>query len=146
VSTGQQIVAVPPVVGLTQADAQTAIEAAGFEVGQVVERSSTEPPGQVLESTPAAGSKVSIPAIVSLVVSVGSNVALVPNVVGRSVDDARDVLKSAKLNVGGISAPPGTNADAGTVSAQNPAAGTHVATGTKVMLQVGTPAAGGRPQ
>lgn len=145
VSTGQQIVAVPPVVGLTQADARTAIEAAGFEVGEVVERPSSNPPGQVLESTPATGTKVPIPATVSLVVSVGSSVALVPNVVGRSVEDARDVLKSAKLNVGDIAAPPGANTEGGTVSSQNPAAGARVATGTKVMLQVGTPA-GGRPQ
>lgn len=146
VSTGQQIVAVPAVVGLTQADAQSAIEAAGFELGQVVERPSSNPPGQVLESTPGAGAKVSIPSSVSIVVSVGSNVALVPNVVGRSLEDARDVLRSAKLNVGGVTAAPGSSAEGGTVSAQNPPAGARVATGSKVMLSVGSIAAGGRPQ
>jgi serine/threonine-protein kinase len=146
VSSGQQIVSVPSVVGLTQADAQTALEAAGFELGQVVEKSYAGPPGQVLASNPAAGAKVTIPASVSIVVSVGSNVALVPNLVGRSVSDARDVLESAKLSVGAISAPPGTSTDGGTVSGQSPAAGTHVPTGSKVMLQVGNIAAGGRPQ
>ena len=146
VSIGEQVVSVPPVVGLTQADAQTALEAAGFELGKVIERPNAGPPGQVLESTPASGAKVAIPATVSIVVSVGSNVALVPNVVGRSLSDAREVLESAKLSVGGITAPPGTSPDGGMVSSQSPAAGTHVATGSKVMLQVGAIAAGGRPQ
>jgi eukaryotic-like serine/threonine-protein kinase len=146
VSTGQQVVAVPPIVGLTQSDAQAAIEAAGFELGQVVERPNAGPPGQVLESTPAGGSKVVIPASVSIVVSVGSNVALVPNVVGRSVSDAREVLQSAKLGVGGIMAPPGVSTAAGMVSSQNPAAGAHVATGSKVVLQIGPGVSGARPQ
>jgi serine/threonine-protein kinase len=146
VSIGEQVVSVPPVVGLTQADAQTALEASGFELGKVIEKPFAGPPGQVLESTPASGAKVAIPATVSIVVSVGSNVALVPNVVGRSLSDAREVLQSAKLSVGGITAPPGTSTDGGVVSSQSPAAGTHVATGSKVMLQVGTIAAGGRPQ
>lgn len=146
VSAGQQIVAVPPIAGLTQADAQSALEAAGFEVGQVVEKPYAGPPGQVLASTPAAGEKLQIPSVVAIVVSVGSNVALVPNLVGRSLADARQVLRSARLSIGTIDAAAGTNSDGAPVTSQSPAAGTHVATGSKVTLQVGTIAAGGRPQ
>ena len=146
VSEGQQVVAVPPIVGLTQADAQSALEAAGFELGKVVERPFPGPPGQVLESTPASGEKVVIPAAVSIVVSVGSNVTVVPNVVGRSVTDARQVLRSAGLTFGIISVPPGAASNGGTVTAQNPSAGARVDTGTKITLQVGGIAPGGRPE
>lgn len=145
VSAGQQVVAVPSVVGLTQADAESALEAAGFDLGQVVQRENSGPPGQVLESTPPSGVRVAIPSSVSLVVSVGSAVALVPNVVGRSVGDARDVLESAGLALGQVSAPTPEVSDGELVTGQNPAAGSHVPTGTKITLQVGSTTAGGRP-
>jgi Uncharacterized protein conserved in bacteria len=145
VSEGQQVVAVPPIVGLTQADAESALEAAGFELGKVVEKSYPGPPGQVLESTPASGEKVVIPAAVSIVISVGSNITVVPNVVGRTVADARQVLRSAGLAVGAINVPPGAVSDGATVTAQNPAAGARVDTGTKITLQVGGIGPGGRP-
>jgi len=72
VSAGQQIVSVPSVVGLSQTDAQTLIEGAGFELGQVTEKTSDLPRGQVLESHPAAQSKAAVPSPVSLVVSNGN--------------------------------------------------------------------------
>ena len=71
VSAGQQIVNVPAVVGLSQADAQAALEGAGFELGQVIQKPSAKPRGQVLESRPAAGAKAAIPSPVSIVVSSG---------------------------------------------------------------------------
>jgi serine/threonine-protein kinase len=75
VSAGQQIVDVPSVVGLSQADAQTALEAAGFELGQVTEKASTTPRGQVVESRPAAGTKATIPSPVAIAISAGPNSA-----------------------------------------------------------------------
>jgi beta-lactam-binding protein with PASTA domain len=70
-SAGQQIVSVPNVVGSTQADAQTALEGAGFELGTVSEKASDTPMGQVLASNPAAGAKAGIPSAVAIVVSAG---------------------------------------------------------------------------
>lgn len=75
VSAGQQIVAVPLLIGLSQADAQTALEAAGFELGTVTEKTSTTPKGQVVESTPAAGAKAPISSAVAIAVSAGPNSA-----------------------------------------------------------------------
>jgi serine/threonine-protein kinase len=60
VSAGQQIVDVPSVVGLSQADAQTALEAAGFELGQSRE-GEHHAARAVVESRPAAGTKTTIP-------------------------------------------------------------------------------------
>jgi eukaryotic-like serine/threonine-protein kinase len=70
-SAGQQIVPVPAIVGLSQADAQSTLDGAGFELGQVIQRPDSAPRGQVLESRPPPGTKVGIPSTVSIVVSAG---------------------------------------------------------------------------
>jgi serine/threonine-protein kinase len=72
VSAGQQLVAVPAIVGMSQTDAQTALEGAGFELGQVIEKPDKAPLGEVLESKPAPGEKVGIPSSVAVTVSTGS--------------------------------------------------------------------------
>ena len=71
VSAGQQMVAVPAIVGLSQSDAQAALEGAGFELGQVSERPNAAPRGQVIESHPSPGTKASIPSAVAITVSSG---------------------------------------------------------------------------
>jgi eukaryotic-like serine/threonine-protein kinase len=71
VSAGQQMVAVPAIVGLAQGDAQSALEGAGFELGQVTERPNAAPKGRVIESHPSPGTKAGIPSAVAITVSSG---------------------------------------------------------------------------
>ena len=64
--------AVPNVVGLTQANAQTALTTAGLTVGTVTTMpSETVPTGQVISQTPVAGSNVAPGSAVALVISSG---------------------------------------------------------------------------
>jgi serine/threonine-protein kinase len=72
VSAGQELAKVPAVVGMTQSDAEAALEGAGFEVGKVSQTRNEAPLGQVLESKPAPGALVAIPTAVSLTVSDGT--------------------------------------------------------------------------
>jgi eukaryotic-like serine/threonine-protein kinase len=72
VSAGQQMVAVPAIVGLAQGDAQSMLEGAGFELGQVTEKPNAAPKGRVIESHPAPGTKVGIPSAVAITVSSGT--------------------------------------------------------------------------
>jgi len=72
VSAGQRMAFVPSIVGLPQNAAEEALQEAGFELGQVFERPSNAPAGEVIESKPAPGSRAAIPGSVSLVISVGS--------------------------------------------------------------------------
>jgi serine/threonine-protein kinase len=72
VSAGQEIVSVPAVVGMTQEDAEAALQGAGFEVGKVSQTRSGAPVGQVIESKPSPGSKVAVPSAVSITVSDGT--------------------------------------------------------------------------
>jgi serine/threonine-protein kinase len=72
VSAGQEVVTVPSIVGMTQSDAEAALEGAGFEVGAVAQEHSSAPMGQVVDSKPAPGSRVAIPTSVSISVSDGT--------------------------------------------------------------------------
>ena len=70
VSTGPPPVAVPNVVGLTLADATTAITAAGLVLGTVkMARSDAVPSGSVISQSPAAGTSVARGSAVNLTVS-----------------------------------------------------------------------------
>jgi hypothetical protein len=62
---------VPNVVGLTQAEAVTAITGAGLTVGGVTVVNSTEPAGTVIGQTPAGGTTVDPGSGVDVVVSLG---------------------------------------------------------------------------
>jgi beta-lactam-binding protein with PASTA domain len=68
-------VAVPNVVGLTQAAAQTAIAGAGLTVGAITTANSASvPAGQVISQSPASGVSVAPGSAVALVVSLGAAV------------------------------------------------------------------------
>lgn len=145
-SAGQQIATVPAIVGMTQADAQAALEGAGYELGQVTEKPSSAARGQVIASTPTPGSKATIPSAVAVIVSEGSDVVLVPDVVGRNLADAQRLLQQATLTASDLAGPQGGTASQGTtVASQTPAAGAQVAAGSRVDLYLTAPG-GGRPQ
>lgn len=140
VSIGQQFGRVPALTGLTREDAQHALENAGFDVGDVTERPSQTPAGQVIDSRPRAGSDSPVPGAVSLVVSAGPTVVLVPNVVGHTVAESRTILEAAGLSVNDVRTLAGgvvTDENA-IVTDQTPAAGTQVSAGQRVSLQTGS--------
>ena len=72
VSLGPAFVSVPSVVGLTQANAQSAISGAGLTVGAITNASSaTVAAGAVISQNPAAGASVAPSSAVAIVVSSG---------------------------------------------------------------------------
>ncbi|HJU87881.1 MAG TPA: PASTA domain-containing protein, partial [Gemmatimonadaceae bacterium] len=85
VSRGQQMGEVPLLVGLTRAQAETAIERAGLAVGSVLETNSNQPRGQVLSSRPIGGERVAVPSAVNLSVSRGPATVQVPDMIGQDV-------------------------------------------------------------
>ena len=126
--------AVPNVVGLTQAAAQAAITAAGLTVGTVTTATSpTVAIGAVISQNPTAGNNVAPGSAVALVVSLG---AQVPDVVGLTQSVAHTALISAGLTVGTVTAVFSDTVPLGTVISQNPPAGTNVAPGSGVALEI----------
>lgn len=87
--------AIPPVAGLTVADATKALTDVGLVVGATSEEfSDTVASGSVISLAVPEGS-VTTGTNVTLVVSKGPDLVTVPNVVGKSIKDAIAVLESA---------------------------------------------------
>jgi serine/threonine-protein kinase len=141
VSGGQRMVTVPTVTGMTRIAAQVLLEKEGFDVGDVQQAESNSPPGTVIGTRPAAGSAVSVPSTVSLVLSSGAPAASMPDLMGRDVGAARQVLTQLGVKSITIMREPGGPAAPGTVIAQTPVSGATLAPGTSVTLRVvGEPA------
>jgi serine/threonine-protein kinase len=132
-------VAVPPLTGRTQADAEAAIVAAKLTVGTVSQEPSTEAQkGLVLRSDPAANQKVDPNTSVDLVVGGGPNTLAVPNVVGQDQQTARARLESAGFT-GAISTDQVNSLEAkGTVVQIDPAAGSQAAPDAAIRLGIST--------
>lgn len=72
VSSGQVLIAVPTVTGLTQTSAQSALLAANLTLGTVTNSSSNSVPiGQVISQLPLGGASVTIGTAVNIVISTG---------------------------------------------------------------------------
>lgn len=142
VSLGAKKGTVPDVVGMSRDAATKALEAAGFDVPtDVTERLDSHPRGEVLATTPKAGSIVLQPAPVRLTVSAGPDAIGVPSLIGMPIDDALALLGQLGLVAGPTSDDAtGTQPD-GFVSAQRPAANSPAPPGTAVSLSISRPRA-----
>jgi len=137
VSSGQSTVSVPNVVGMTQANAQTAITAANLTVSTITTTSSTTvPAGSVISQTPAAGTTASQGSVVNLVVSSGLPTVSVPNVVGMTQANAQTAITAANLTVGTITTASSTTVPIGNVISQSPIASATAVQGSSVNLVV----------
>jgi serine/threonine-protein kinase len=136
VSAGQRRAIVPDVNGMTRQEAEAALEKAGLDAGEALERAGNGPRGQVLGSTPAAGAEVVLPAAVTLFVSTGPAGIQVPDLVGQTLTDARAMLEQVGLSAGAVRLDSTALQPANTVLAQSPAAGSAVRAGTGVSLTV----------
>src|SRR2546429_1798536 len=135
-------IAVPNVVGQTQAAATSAIIGAGLTVGAVtMQSSSTVAAGSVISESPPAGTKVASGSAVNLVVSTGStgtSQVAVPDVVGQTQAAAASAITGAGLTVGAVTMQSSSTVAAGSVISESPSAGTKVASGSAVSLVVST--------
>lgn len=98
VAEAAALVVVPNVVRLMLKKAVEVIEAAGLRVGEIKEEVSTQPPGTVLAQNPPAGEEIAPVTLVNLVVAV--RLVPVPNVVGKSLAEAKEAITAAGLAVG----------------------------------------------
>ena len=130
-------ITVPNVVGLTQAQAEEAIAAAGFRVGSVVptQTLSAAEIGNVVTQTPEPKSQAKKRSEITISVSGGQALVPVPNVVGQPQADAEKALKDAGFQVSiqqGFSA----TVAKGSVISQAPAEGQEVPINTTIAIIV----------
>lgn len=118
-SAGVETRVVPDLGGLASDQAATLLRRLGFDVDIV--RSSRASRVGVIETRPGPGTRVTLPALVEVVVSAGTAIVTVPDLRGRHVDDVEGILDGAQLRLGAVSylidAPEGP----GRVVSQSPA-------------------------
>jgi serine/threonine-protein kinase len=136
VSTGPERVTVPKVVGLSKSAARAAIADAGLRA-VVNEVESDAPKGRVTDQDPNSGIEVDKGSRVTIDVSKGVEEVEVPNVEGRSPDDARTILEGVGFEVRELEQP-GPVEDEGTVVRQDPKSGKRPK-GSTVSIYVGVP-------
>jgi eukaryotic-like serine/threonine-protein kinase len=135
VSSGPGEATVPLVQGLPADEAADRLREAGFKSEQRREFSDSVRSGRVIETTPPEGTSVRRGSTVTLVVSRGKEKVAVPDVEGRSREEAERLLRDADLQPA-VTEREDADADPGTVLEQDPAAGTRVAKGRTVDLVV----------
>ncbi|NLV42855.1 MAG: PASTA domain-containing protein [Candidatus Hydrogenedentes bacterium] len=130
-------VAVPDLSGLTRAEAEAALAAAGLAAGVVTEEHSGEvPAGQVIRQTPGAGFYLASGSAVAFVVSLGPPPVAVPDLTGLTVPEAEAALAAAELTAGAVTEEHSATVPAGRILRQDPVAGIQVAPGSAVALVV----------
>jgi len=94
VSRGPPLVPIPAVAGRSIADATAALQQAGFAVNEVRQHDESIPADGVIGTDPAAKSRAARDSSVKLLVSDGPAPVGVPDVAGKSFDDASNALRA----------------------------------------------------
>ncbi|NKI41077.1 Stk1 family PASTA domain-containing Ser/Thr kinase [Streptomyces physcomitrii] len=136
VSTGAPKVAVPNVIDEDVDDAKEKLEGDKYQFEVKTKyRESTEDPGMVLDQDPSSGSEVQKGSKITLTVAKEKKQSTVPDVTGKSCDEAKAQLKDNDL-VGECTEVENAEAEAGKVFSQSLAANSQADPGSKVNLQV----------
>ncbi len=134
VSGGAEEVQIPDVTGLTDEQACTIINEAGFEIAHAYEYSEDVEKDYVISTTPAAYEMAPKGSKVVITVSNGSEKkeTAVPNIYGLTKEQAITSIEGAKLEVGNVSEEHHDTIPEGQVISQSPAANSTIEEGQSV--------------
>lgn len=137
ISLGTQYIAVPSVIGMTQADAQKTLKESGFTVSMRPTYTSGQTVGTVADTDPTAGTEVAGGSTVTIYVAREKveTTRTVPNVTGISVEDAKTALQNSGLLLGGQTEDY-ADLPAGTIVQQSISPGTEVRVNSAVDVVV----------
>ena len=128
---------VPDVTGKDEDEAQKELEDAGFKVGtSEAEYDDSYKAGEVIRTTPDAGTEAAEGAEIVMTVSKGSEKKTVPNVVGKSDETAQKELISAGLVIEEVRYEYDDKVAKGKVVSQSIQGGKRVSPGTSIKITV----------
>ena len=140
-SSGQKMVQIPQLAGFSVRQAKLNIEAAGLELGDIAWTFSDSLPERVVVfSYPASGAEIPHGSRVNLMVNRGrlSGIVFMPQLVGKSYDEAEDTLKKLGLKIGLVTHVRNENYLPGTVLEQSAEQATELEVGEEIDLIVST--------
>ncbi|MFI5933328.1 Stk1 family PASTA domain-containing Ser/Thr kinase [Actinoplanes sp. NPDC051494] len=134
-SLGPERYQVPDIVGLEQAAAKGELDGAKLKVKEgTAKYSDTVPQGVVISSDPKAGESLKPGETVTIVVSKGKAPISVPDVKGKSIDEARAQLQGLGLRV--LEERQDSDEPANSILSQSPDPGTGVEKDTEIKLRI----------
>jgi serine/threonine-protein kinase len=136
VSKGTKQVGVPNVVGMSEADARTTLEQAGFQVTSTQAPSDSTPEGVVSDQSPDGGTQATKGSTVAITVSSGPSTATVPDEIGQDKQVAIDDLKANGFKVHAQNVTCTDPNQDNIVQDQDPAGGSDAPTGSTVNIFV----------
>jgi beta-lactam-binding protein with PASTA domain/tRNA A-37 threonylcarbamoyl transferase component Bud32 len=136
VSRGVKQVAVPSVVGMSEDDATTTLQQAGFAVSSTNAPSDSTPEGIVSDQSPDGGTQAAKGSTVTITVSSGPSTTTVPDEVGQDKQVAIDDLKANGFKVDVQNVACGDPNQDNIVQDQDPAGGSDAPTGSTVSIFV----------
>ncbi|HEY6415818.1 MAG TPA: Stk1 family PASTA domain-containing Ser/Thr kinase [Acidimicrobiales bacterium] len=135
-SSGPNTIPIPDVSGQSENDARNALTGAGFSNIQTQQEASNDvEEGRVIRTDPPAGQQAAANATITLFVSSGRGQVAVPDVVGRTEDNARALLQAFEVQTTDEETND-PNQD-GRVLQQNPPGGAQVDQGSTITLVIG---------
>lgn len=129
-------VAVPDIKGMSLKEAEDSLHDLGLQLKVIGrEHSDKFEKDEVISQSPDEGRKVKKGRKIEVTLSLGPELIVVPNVVGKSVDDAGRLLSSKDLSLG---RPEYVYDDRpeGTITSQDPGKGAQVKSGTSIRVTV----------
>lgn len=142
VSGGDKIISVPQLKGKSILDAKFALERLGLKLGRVERIPSGQPEDMIFDQQYAEGTKLKQGDFVGVTVSAGrggGNI-IVPDLIGKSLTEARKILADSSLIIGKINYQPSSTLLPNTILDQYPSSGNTLNPGNAVDLFVTKPA------
>lgn len=135
ISKGAELKAVPEVLGMSENKAEKMLLDAGFKIGKITRKhESNQRIGVVLAQSPKALDKAPKGSNIDLVINEGDKE--IPNIVGKSVAEAKKMLEAAGLKLGEIKEVNDHSAAKNVVLSCNPNAGVKISQGDAVSISV----------
>ena len=132
---GAELKGVPDVVGMSESKGENTLLEAGFKVGKITKKHvEGQRIGVVLSQAPKALDKAPKGSAIDLVINEGDKE--VPNLIGKSIADAKRLLEQAGLKLGEVKEVNDHSAVKNVVLASNPNAGTKIGEGDAVSISV----------
>ena len=141
VSKGEKIVQVPNLKGVSLRQAELMLGEEGLKVGEINWiPSDSFPENVVVNSSPSFGLSVPLGMSVNLKVSLGvsPDTVMMPNLAGKSLEEAKNILKELSLEIGETRYEVKNELPPGTILEQFPEEGTKIQRGSNIELTVST--------
>ena len=127
---------VPDVRGTSETEAQKELEDAGFKVTSSFQYDDSVASGNVISTTPSAGTKAEKGSTVTMLVSQGTDKKTVPDVRGMADATAQSTIKNYGFNVGTVTYDYSDSVEKGMVISQTVTPGGKAAAGTTISITV----------